>query len=99
MVGDMAELVLWLADLSEGMEFTVPLVLAETGAVHNAPYRVTGIEDVTVPAGTFRAFRVEMGGPQPQTVWAREAAPHVLLRVEPSGQPVVIELTSLETGG
>jgi hypothetical protein len=94
-LGDMVELVLWIADLAEGVEFQVPLVQVETGAVHNAPYRVTGTEEVTVPAGTFRTWRVEMGGPQPQTVWVREDAPHVLVRVEPTSQPVVVQLMSL----
>src|SRR4029077_13692724 len=35
--------------------------------------KVTGVENVTVPAGTFKAFRVELtpieGGPEKSTVW------------------------------
>jgi hypothetical protein len=97
-LGDMIELVLWLADLEEGMDFTVPLVRVETGAVYNVPYRVVDLEDVEVPAGTFEAFRVEMGGPQPQTLWVRREAPHVLLRSDPTGDPVTFELTTLDGG-
>lgn len=94
-LGDMVELVVWIADLEPGRELTVPDVRPETGAVENIPYRVEGTEEVTVPAGTFRAYRVEIGGSQAETVWARVEAPHVLLRIEPSDQPVVLELTSL----
>jgi len=95
----MVELVLWLADLEEGMEFSVPLVRVETGTVYNVPYRVVGLEEVEVPSGAFETFRVEMGGPQPQTLWVRRQAPHVLVRSDPSGDPVSFELTSLSFDG
>jgi hypothetical protein len=57
--------------------------------------RVRGVEDVTVPAGTFRAFRVEIDGSESQTVWARFESPHVLLKLVPQGQPLTLELVTL----
>jgi hypothetical protein len=98
-LGDMLELVVWIADLEPGRALTVPDVRPESGAVENVSYRVEGTEEVTVPAGTFQAYRVEIGGSQSQTVWARREAPHVLLRIEPADQPVVLELTSPPSDG
>lgn len=99
LVGDMAELALWIATLEEGEELTMPVVQVESGSVSNVTYVVGPVEEVTVPAGTFQAWRIEMGGPQPQTVWARVEAPHVLVKLEPGGQPVVMELVSVERPG
>lgn len=93
-MGDMEELVLWIAELEEGKELQVPGVQPEAGTAHNVLYRVTGAEDVTVPAGTVPAWRVEVSGLEPQTVWVRREAPHVPLRIEPAVRPVVLELTS-----
>jgi hypothetical protein len=56
---------------------------------------VGAIEEVTVPAGAFRAFRVEIQGAESQTVWARVEAPHVLLKLVPEGQPLTLELVTL----
>jgi hypothetical protein len=53
-------------------------------------------ETVTVPAGTFPAYRVEVTGtPQPLSLLVRRDAPHILLRQEMTGAPVVIELTEM----
>ncbi|MBW3535876.1 MAG: hypothetical protein KY453_11785, partial [Gemmatimonadetes bacterium] len=95
LLGDMVELAIWLAPLEEGREIRLPVVQLQTGSVDTAPVRVTGTEVVTVPAGTFTAYRAEVGGAQPQIVWARVEAPHVIVKVEPSGQPVTLELASL----
>jgi hypothetical protein len=54
--------------------------------------RVEERTEVSVPAGTFDAFRVEMTGVEEQTFWVRAAPPHVVLRIEARGQPVVLEL-------
>jgi hypothetical protein len=59
-------------------------------------FRVAGVESVTVPAGTFDAYRVEVSGPQAITLFVRRAAPHVVLRRELAAAPVVIELQSMD---
>jgi hypothetical protein len=51
---------------------------------------------VTVPAGTFDAYRVELTGPMTATVWVRKEAPHITLKQAPQGQPVTIELQSIK---
>ena len=95
LIADMVEVALWSAELEEGKEIRVPVARLETGAIEGQIMRVTGIEEVTVPAGTFRAWRVEIEGSEPQTVWARQEAPHVLLKLVPAGQPLSLELVSL----
>jgi zinc protease len=55
--------------------------------------KVNAPESVTVPAGTFDAYRVDItGGPQPLTVWVTTAAPRRIVKLAPGGQPVVLEL-------
>jgi hypothetical protein len=95
LIADMVEMALWIAELEEGKEIRVPVARLETGAVEGQVMRVGGIEDVTVPAGAFRAFRVEIEGSEAQTVWARVEAPHVLLKLIPEGQPLTLELVTL----
>jgi hypothetical protein len=57
---------------------------------------VAGDTTVTVPAGEFDAYRVEVNSAQGSaTVYARKTAPHIVLRQEPAGQPIVIELKEI----
>jgi zinc protease len=56
---------------------------------------VTGEESVTVPAGTFACWKVEVMGNQiPFNYYVTKAAPYLLAKVEFVGQPVSIELNS-----
>ena len=95
LIADMVEVAVWIADLAEDKEIRVPVARLETGGVETQVMRVMGVEQVTVPAGTFSAYRVEIIGSEPQTVWARVEAPHVLLKLEPAGQQLTLELVSL----
>lgn len=86
-----------VADLAVGETVAVPIFSEQSGSVTQATFEVTGEEEVTVPAGTFQAFRVQLNaGPQSGTLWLRRDAPHVTLRQEVAGQPVVIELQGEE---
>lgn len=99
-MGDMDELAVWITDLEENKEFRFPAVAAQTGAVNQVRVEVRGTTEVTVPAGTFQAYEVRLtSGDGSQRAYFRVQAPHVLLKAEPQGQPVVIELTSLPGGG
>jgi hypothetical protein len=92
----MDEYLLAAAELREGREITVPYFNLLGGNIISVTYRVTGTEEVTVPAGTFSAYRVEVSGtPQPLSLLLRRDAPHILLRQEMTGAPVVIELTNM----
>jgi hypothetical protein len=98
MVGDMVELALRVAPLEEGLEMSFPLAVLQTESVENVTLTVAERAEVTVPAGTFDAFRVEMAGPEAQTFWVEAAAPHRVLRIQVAGQPLSVELMG-EDGG
>ncbi len=54
-------------------------------------------EQVTTPAGAFPAFKLEVTGKQqPMTMWVRQEAPHIPLRYEITGAPVVVELQEVK---
>jgi zinc protease len=96
-LGGMESWLLAVADLAEGKQITVPVFNPQAGSVSNLTMRVTGAESVTVPAGTFDTFRVEVtGGAQSSTVWVRRDLPHVPIKQEMQGQPVSIELQSMQ---
>jgi len=90
----MEDLAIALTDLGSTPQFSFPFV--DEGALSTATVRVVGEETVTVPAGEFETYKLELdAGGQSFTVWARKQAPHVLIRQEFAGQPVAIELESM----
>lgn len=99
MVSDMLELALWVTELEEGMEFDIPLANVQTGTVENVRIQVVERTEVTVAAGTFPVFRVEVGGSEAQTVWVRVEAPHIVVSLRPASQPLALELVSMGGGG
>lgn len=85
------------ADLQAGRSMTVPTFDATSGSTVNVTYAVGAIESVTVPAGTFDAYRVDVRGlPQGMVLFLRAESPHILVRQEYVGQPVVVELTEVQ---
>jgi zinc protease len=93
----MDEYVIAAAQLGEGASIVLPMFDGMAGSVTNLTLRVAGVESVTVPAGTFEAYRVELiGGQQPLALLVRRDAPHVMVRQEFVGAPVSIELVSIE---
>jgi hypothetical protein len=99
LVGEMQGLAVWLADLEVGTELRFPVVSSETGALTTVTVRVLSVTEVSTPAGTFEAYEIEASSPLgSQRILARVEAPHIVLRVESAGQPVVVELTSLSGG-
>jgi zinc protease len=92
-----AEAALAVADLAPGKTITLPVFRVNPGTVGSQTFKVVGAESVTVPAGTFPAFKVEAtGGQQALTIWVRQEGLHVPLRYELQGAPVVVELESMQ---
>lgn len=92
----MEEFALAVADLSDGARIGIPILnLLEDRRV-TLDARVTGLEEISVPAGEFQVWRVELaGGDQPMILYLRAEAPHVLVRQEYQGQPVRLDLTGI----
>jgi hypothetical protein len=89
--------VLAAADLAPGKSITLPIFNGQSGSVMNATFKVGALEEVTVPAGKFQAYKVDGAvGPQQMTLWLRQDAPHIAVKQEISGQPISIELQSVE---
>ena len=93
----MDQFALAVADLEAGKTITLPVFSVQSGGVVNQTFEVTGMESVTVPAGSFETYRIEFtGGPQAGTLYVRQDAPHVVVRQELADQPVTLELQSIE---
>ncbi len=92
----MGEYALSVMPLEVGRTITLPVFSIRSGAAENIAYKIVAEESVTVAAGTFAAYKIEVGGEQPQTVWLRKALPHIALKTEGVGMPVATELKSVQ---
>jgi hypothetical protein len=64
-----------------GAKFTLPVLSSGKGTVSMWTYEVKATEKVTVPAGTFDVFRVELSGSQqPSTLYITTTAPHRIVK-------------------
>ncbi|PFG74446.1 DUF3108 domain-containing protein [Tepidiforma thermophila] len=83
------ESMLWLVrgiDLQTGYEGTYRNVSAATGAVFDVRLRVEGEEEVTVPAGTFRTWKVRISTSTiTQFAWVERDAPHRIIKARVHG--------------
>ena len=79
--------------LAEGKSFSLNVFSSGQGATKVATIKVAGVENVTVPAGTFSAYRLEISGMQlPIVMHVSTESPRRLLRVAPVGAPLVFQL-------
>jgi zinc protease len=83
--------------LAVGGSFMVATYDAAQGNVWPIAVRVTDAGTVTVPAGDFDAYKLDLtGGPVPLQYWVSKATPRLLLRMELVGQPISFELVQTE---
>ena len=94
-ISDALELALWVAVLEPGAEISLPVGVLQSGTTENVTLTVAAREEVTVPAGTFDAWRIEVAGSQPQTLWVRVDAPQIPLRITSAAQPIALELKQI----
>jgi len=79
--------------LEQGKTFNLNVFSSGEGATKVVSVKVTGVEQVVVPAGTFPAFRLELSGMQlPLVMHVSQQSPRRLLRIAPTGAPLVFEL-------
>jgi predicted Zn-dependent peptidase len=79
--------------LAEGKSFNLNVFSSGEGVTKVATIKVAGVENVTVPAGTFSAYRLEISGMQlPVVMHVTTESPRRLLRVAPVGTPLVFQL-------
>jgi len=79
--------------LAEGKSFSLNVFSSGEGVTKVATIKVAGVENVTVPAGTFSAYKLEISGMQlPIVMHVSTDSPRRLLRVAPVGAPLVFQL-------
>jgi hypothetical protein len=67
-------------------KFTVSSFDAGSNSVRPITMSVAGTESVTVPAGTFPVYRVDLTGQQqPLTLYVTTASPHRVVKMAPAG--------------
>ena len=87
------QLTLLALPLERGKMFNLNVFSSGEGTTKVVTVKVAGIEQVQVPAGTFPAFRLELSGMQlPVVMHVSQQAPRRLIRIAPTGAPVVFEL-------
>jgi len=79
--------------LAQGKTFNLNVFSSGEGTTKVVSVKVTAIESVVVPGGTFPAYRLELSGMQlPIVMHITQQAPRRIVRVAPTGAPLVFEL-------
>ena len=92
-MGEMLELALWVIDHVPGGEIRIPVTQLESGTTTIVSVKVLDVATIEVPVGTFQAYRIQMvSDAGEQIMYARTVAPHIILRLETRGQPLVMQL-------
>jgi len=87
------QLALLALPLERGKMFNLNVFSSGDGTTKIVNVKVVAVEQVQVPAGTFPAFRLELSGMQlPVVMHVSQQAPRQLIRIAPTGAPVVFEL-------
>ncbi|HEX9166949.1 MAG TPA: hypothetical protein VF862_13630, partial [Gemmatimonadales bacterium] len=74
---------------NEGAKWTFSIFSSASGETRQSTLAVTGKENITVPAGSGDAWKVDLnGGPQVVQFWVTVAAPHRLMKVAIAGTPI-----------
>ena len=72
-----------------GAAFTLPVFASGQNELRTVRLTVVGTESLTVPAGGFEVYKVELTGlPSPLTLYVNAVAPHRVLKVVPQGSPL-----------
>lgn len=79
--------------LAAGQTFVVNVFSSGEGQTKVYTLKVSAPESVTVPAGTFQAYRVDItGGPAPVQMFVSTETPRRVVRIAPVGAPLQLEL-------
>lgn len=86
-------LLLTALPLEQGKTFHMNVFSSGDGATKLVSVKVGAVEQVVVPAGTISAFRLDLAGMQlPLVVHVSQQAPRRIVRIAPTGAPLVFEL-------
>jgi hypothetical protein len=86
-------LVVLALPLEVGKTFNLNVFSSGEGTTKVVSVKVAGIETVAVPAGNLPSYRLEITGMQlPVVMHVTQQAPRRLVRIAPTGAPIVLEL-------
>ncbi|HEX9703863.1 MAG TPA: pitrilysin family protein [Gemmatimonadales bacterium] len=81
--------------LAAGSTLSVSAFSSGTGGVKVYTLKVGAPESVTVPAGTFQAYRIDItGGQAPIQMFVSTDTPRRVIKIAPVGAPLVFELVN-----
>jgi len=79
--------------LAPGQTFNLSFFSSDENTLKVLSFKVGAPEPVTVPAGTFQAYRVDVTGSRvPFVMYVTTATPRRVVKTEFIGQPYVVEL-------
>jgi zinc protease len=79
--------------LEQGKTFNLNVFSTGEGTTKVVSVKVAALENIAVPAGTFPAYRLEVAGMQlPIVIHVTQQAPRRVVRIAPTGAPLVFEL-------
>jgi zinc protease len=79
--------------LASGKSFSLTFFTPSENAIRVLTFKVTGPASITVPAGTFPAYQIDVTGSRvPFTMYVSTDSPRKVLKTEFVGQPFVVEL-------
>ncbi|HET9440974.1 MAG TPA: insulinase family protein [Longimicrobiales bacterium] len=97
LMSGMDQFALMLNDFAATKEVSLPVFNAQTGTISSFTAKVVGESKVTVPAGSFDVYELDVSGAEgSMKVFVSKAAPRVIVKQEFATQPVVMELKSLK---
>ena len=79
------DLLIRTMDLREGVAHSYPVFDPKTGMTSDYKVKVLGRESLTVPAGTFDAWKLEYITDMPMTMWVSANEPRQLLQIDIAG--------------
>jgi len=89
----MDDYAIMVLDLAPGASFKLPVVSATSGTLTNLDIKVAGESKITVAAGEFEVYELDVtGGEGSMKLYVTRAAPHIVVKQEPAGQPITFEL-------
>jgi hypothetical protein len=82
----MSRIVVWLNDPMRRAELHLPTFSVETTSIDTVSLRVLGEDTITVPAGRFAVWRLELDdGEEVTRMFVRKTSPHYVVREVPAG--------------
>ena len=93
----MDQFAIMLNNFATTKEIRLPVFNAQSGTVSNFTAKVVGESKVTVPAGTFDVYELDVSGADGGSkVFVSKTAPNLIVKQEMAAQPVVMELKSIK---